>query len=368
MFLGEFLTISRQQLPSEVMIAAAGSGKTTYIVERIREQSLGKIAVVTYTNNNVQEIKNKSFDRYPALPPHAEIWSWFRFLLHEMARPYQRALLDRRIEGLAWVEGRSPRHVSRADTIPFFLSNNGEIYSDKISRFIIECNKRTGGAVISRLEDRFKTIFIDEIQDMAGYDLDLLELILRSKIDIVMVGDHRQATFATNNAAKNTRYARSKIILKLQDWAREGLLNLSYASETYRCHQLIADLADSFYPAEPRTISKNLIVTGHDGAFLVSADSVAAYIERFHPQVLRLDRRTECDGYPAMNFGESKGMTFERVLIFPHGKGRQWLASGNYDHVKDSAAKMYVAITRARHSVAFVYNGQSQVSGLVRHS
>ena len=350
------------------MIAAAGSGKTTHIVERVREQKHGKIAVVTYTNNNVQEIKNKSFDRFGTLPLHAEIWSWFRFLLHEMARPYQRALLNRRIEGLAWVDGRSTRNVSRANTTPFFLSNDGKIYSDKISLFIIECNKQAGGAVISRLEDRFQKIFVDEIQDMAGYDLDLLELILRSKIDIFMVGDHRQATFATNKAAKNAAYAGPNIILKFREWEREGLLTLSHASETHRCHQLIADLADSFYPAEPRTISKNLIITGHDGAFLVSADSVAAYIERFQPQVLRLDRRTACDGYAAMNFGESKGMTFERVLIFPHGKGHQWLASGNYNHVKASAAKMYVAITRARHSVAFVYNGQSQVSGLMRYS
>jgi DNA helicase II / ATP-dependent DNA helicase PcrA len=60
-------------------------------------------------------------------------------------------------------------------------------------------------------------------------------------------------------------------------------------------------------------------------------------MEKYRPQVLRLDRRTQCDGYAAMNFGESKGMTFARVLIFPHGKGRQWLASGRYAHVKDSA-------------------------------
>ncbi len=196
---------------------------------------------------------------------------------------------------------------------------------------------------------------------MAGYDLDLLELILRSKIDLVMVGDHRQATYSTNNAAKNGAYAGAKIIAKFREWEKAGLVTLSYARETHRCHQLIADLANSFYPAEPKTISNNEVVTGHDGAFLVSAQSVPAY------QVLRLDRRTQCDGYTAMNFGESKGMTFDRVLIFPHGKGRQWLASGKYDHVRDLAAKMYVGVTRARHSVAFVFDDPSQVPGLVRY-
>lgn len=67
-----------------------------------------------------------------------------------------------------------------------------------------------------------------------------------------------------------------------------------------------------------------------------------------------------------MNFGEVKGMTFDRVLIFPHKKGRQWLASGDYTYVRDSAAKMYVGITRARHSVAFVFDEQSSLPGFVR--
>jgi DNA helicase-2/ATP-dependent DNA helicase PcrA len=276
--------------------------------------------------------------------------------------------LDRRIEGLHWVEGRSVPHLPRKKTVPFFLSDNAQIYSDKIARFVIECNAHAGGAVIARLEDRFHTIFVDEIQDMAGYDLDLLELILRSKIDLVMVGDHRQATYKTNNAAKNSAYAGSNIIAKFREWEKAGLVTLSYARETRRCHQLIADLADSFYPGEPKTISRNDVITGHDGVFLLSAQSVPAYMEKYSPRVLRLDRRTRCDGYAAMNFGESKGMTFDRVLIFPHGKGREWLASAKYDHVKDSAAKLYVGITRARHSVTFVFDDTSLVPGLVRYS
>lgn len=143
---------------------------------------------------------------------------------------------------------------------------------------------------------------------------------------------------------------------------------LTYATETHRCHQLIADLADAFFPDEPKTVSMNEIVTGHDGVFLVTAKSVSAYVEQYRPQVLRLDRRTACDCYPAMNFGESKGMTFDRVLIFPHKKGRNWLASGQFRHVESSAAKMYVGIGRARHSVAFVFDDESKVPGMVRFS
>lgn len=355
-------------MASEVIIAAAGGGKTTSLTARARAHGMGAVAIVTYTLNNVQEIKSRFFEAHPALPSHVETWSWYRFLLHELARPYQRALVDRRIEGLHWVEGRSVPYVPRTRTVPFFLSDGRQIYSDKISRFIIECNSATGGAVMARLKERFETIFVDEIQDMAGYDLDLLELILRCGINLVMVGDHRQATYSTNNAAKNSAYAGAKIVTKFREWEKAGLLTISYARETYRCHQLIADLADTFYPEEPKTLSKNAAVTDHDGVFLISAGSVSAYMAQFAPQVLRLDRRTACDGFPARNFGDAKGMTFDRVLIYPHAKGREWLASGKYEHVQGSVAKMYVGVTRARQSVAFVFDKESKIAGLVRYS
>jgi DNA helicase-2/ATP-dependent DNA helicase PcrA len=354
-------------LPNEVIITAAGWGKTTRLAERARAHEAGKVALVTYTTNNVQEIRNKLFALDRALPVHAEVWSWYRFLLHEMARPYQRALLYRRIDGLFWVEGRSVPYVPRSKTTPFFMTAGGQMYSDKIARFVLECNGATGGEVIARLEERFTSIFVDEIQDMAGYDLDLLELLLRSRINVVMVGDHRQATYSTNNAAKNSAYAGPKIIAKLREWEKASLLTLRYGQETLRCHQLVADLADTFYRDEPKTVSKNDTVTGHDGVFVVKSNAVPEYVARFRPQVLRLDRRTQCDGHFAMNFGEVKGMTFDRVLIFPHKKGRQWLASGDYAHVVDSAAKMYVGITRARQSVAFVFDGPCDVPTLVRY-
>jgi DNA helicase-2/ATP-dependent DNA helicase PcrA len=91
--------------------------------------------------------------------------------------------------------------------------------------------------------------------------------------------------------------------------------------------------------------------------FIVSTSKVAAYMRDFAPQVLRLDKKTGCNELPAMNFGESKGLTFDRVLIFPHGLGRKWLGTGDLVHVKKSVTKMYVGATRARYSLAFVFDG-----------
>jgi DNA helicase-2/ATP-dependent DNA helicase PcrA len=349
---------------NEIIIAAAGGGKTTRIVECALKSSAERSAIVTYTQNNVREIERKAFELNNCIPTQMEVWSWYSLLLRELARPYQASLHDRRIDRISWVEGRSVPYVSREDAARFFFSDGTAIYSDKLSRFICEANTASGGAVIRRLEQRFDRIYIDEIQDMAGYDIDLIELLLKSQIKLTLVGDHRQATFKTNNSAKNSAYSGTNIIAKFRKWHDAGHAVLSYEQETHRCHQKVADLADCFFPGEPKTISRNSTVTGHDGVFIVPTHRLAAYIKQYQPQVLRLDKRTDCGQYGAMNFGDSKGLTFDRVLIFPHGKGRDWLKSADFKHVAGSAAKMYVGITRARYSVGIVYDGTTSLIGI----
>lgn len=196
---------------------------------------------------------------------------------------------------------------------------------------------------------------------MAGYDLELLELMLRSDVNVTFVGDHRQATFATNRGKKNKAFSGPAIIKKFKAWENAGLVSINYEQHTYRCNQAIADLGDSFFPDEPRTLSRNDKVTGHDGIFLVFSSDVEEYVRQFDPQLLRYSSTTKCGLHEAsaMNFGQSKGLTFERVLIYPHEKGKSWLNSGKLIHVEKSAAKMYVAVTRARYSVAFVYDKET---------
>jgi hypothetical protein len=192
---------------------------------------------------------------------------------------------------------------------------------------------------------------------------EVLELILKAGIKISMVGDHRQATLKTNHGSKNSAFAGFNIIKKFQQWEQAGLASLTYEQHTHRCHQQIADLGDSFFPSEPPTKSLNTMTTGHDGVFIVATAKVAAYVATYATQVLRFDRKTLCLDLPAMNFGESKGLTFARVLIFPHGMGKKWLSSASVTHVEKSVTKMYVGATRARHSLAFVFDGLAAIPG-----
>jgi len=57
-----------------------------------------------------------------------------------------------------------------------YLTPGHKIYSDKLAKFVIRCNEKSDGAVIDRLSKIYTHIFIDEVQDLAGYDLDILKL------------------------------------------------------------------------------------------------------------------------------------------------------------------------------------------------
>ena len=99
----------------------------------------------------------------------------------------------------------------------------------------------------------------------------------------------------------------------------------------------------------------------HAGVYLVAENAVEEYIRRFNPQVLRHDKRSKTYGCDALNFGMAKGLQFERVLIIPTNPIKDYLRTGQLTCVKKSKDRLHVAVTRAFHSVAFVYDGSSDV-------
>ncbi len=54
---------------------------------------------------------------------------------------------------------------------------------------------------------------------------------------------------------------------------------------------------------------------------------------------------------PSINFGECKGQTFNRIIIFPNNKLNDFLFK---NIALDSPYKYYVAVTRPRYSIVFV--------------
>lgn len=340
---------------SRVVVACAGSRKTTSIIEDALAYAGKRILITTYTNENLEQLRSYFVDRVGEVPPNVTLLSWYSFLLREGVRPYQSCLCEgERVQTVDFAS-EAPRYAKKSDVETYYLTKGRGIYRDRVADFVCHCDQRSGGLVVSRLEKAYDVVFVDELQDLAGYDLDLLERMFRSGLTVVAVGDPRQGTFSTNNARKNKRFKRAGVLEWIADKARAGLFSIEERTHCYRSNQAICDFADALFPMLSRSTSKNETVTGHDGIFEVRSADAPTYFETHRPIVLRWDRRTDTLGMPAHNIGVTKGRTFDRVLIFPTGPMKAYLKSKNLDAAGD-LAKFYVAVTRARFSVAFVVN------------
>ncbi len=359
---------------NKIIIASAGTRKTTYIVQVALLQKEQEVLILTYTNENIAQIKSYIIKEAGFLPLNIHVQSWFSFLFQECIRPYQKFVTKSRISMPIFVKGKSTTGVSKVNPNYFFTKQNG-VYSDKISELACKINSISKGKIISRLESIYSKIIIDEVQDISGYDFDLIELLLKSNINCLFVGDCRQATYFTNCSPKYNPLKGKNIHHLFKRFENENLCKIIEKNDCYRSNQAICDFADKLYPNLSKSTSVSLKFSDHDGIYRIKLAQVHPYVIKYNPTILRWDRKSNTLGLEAINFGITKGKTFERVLIFPTEPIKKYLSDGSLtkierkknkrtgktkETVKDAfqIAKFYVAITRAEFSVAFVYDGE----------
>ena len=221
---------------SRIIVAPAGSGKTTRLVDEALWRLPSRIALLTYTNSNARVIGEMFLRKHRGVPASVDIRTWFRFLLQECARPYQRAVYSKkRIKMIRFSNRRSTRYTPYNDTERYYFHEGDEVYSDKISRFVLDCEEATGGGVTKRLGSIYDAILIDEFQDLAGYDLEVLEMLMKSEICVILAGDPRQTTYLTNPSAKNKEFRGIGILAKLEQWQKSDLCEVDTDTSSRRC-------------------------------------------------------------------------------------------------------------------------------------
>ena len=244
------------------------------------------------------------------MPPNVTVSGWLSFLINQAARPYQSALTGQidYVRSLNFKANR-PAKIARADWWYYYFDGKGDFRPEGVAEFACHADQATGGRVIRRLERLYDEIYIDELQDLVGYDLEFLDLLFASKIHVNVVGDPRQYTYATSRTRKNKHYRGHAMM----DWLeqRSNICPIEPRTESWRCNQPICDWADALYPEFPATISRNEERTGHDGVFRVAEEDVPEYAETYHPTVLRWNKTIDTHGLAAQNMRASKGCTFE---------------------------------------------------------
>ena len=345
-------------------LAVAGSRKTQGIVEHCASLPHDRRAlVVTYTQTNQAELRNR-LSAYAGDHPGIHVMGWFTFLLRDFARPFLPFKYSgHRVRGFNF-DGRP--HM-KATGLNRFMDSNGAVYACELGRLSHELVEASKGALVHRLECIYDEILIDEVQDLSSHDWEIIDVLLSSSLHVRMVGDIRQSVLATNpRSAKNKKYAYAEAINWFRERESHGVLNIIENATTWRCHPEVAAFSDTIFNSSwsfPTTESKNDTVTGHDGVFLVRHEHIDEYIAQFRPQCLRSTANSgKAFDLDYLNFGLAKGMERERVLIVPTDGIVKFVQSGTLLKPKP-AANFYVAVTRAKQSVAIVIQ-ESGTSGL----
>ena len=344
-------------MANNLIWAVAGARKTQMIVDHCARSVPGKLRLaLTFTRTGQGELTRRTSDQCPE-DGRPEVLGWYTFLIHHWVRPLLWSKYPgRRIPGFNF-EGDPGRYATGTSA---FFDRDGQIYRRNLAKLACELNGATGGMAVQRLEGIYSEILIDEIQDLNGWDLEVIDALLPSNIDLTMVGDTRQCVYSTNpQDAKNKQFK----LMAVREWfehpKRRPKIAVTESSETHRSVQEIATFADTIFPSRhsfPATISAQKSTNEHQGLWSVRSPDVSAYHSKYHPLLLTWDRVAgQSLPHPSRNLGEVKGMTSEHVLILPTKPIIAFLRAGN-ELTPSSAGKLYVGVTRAVFSVGIIHD------------
>lgn len=368
-------------MSNKLIIASAGAGKTHRIAEQSVEMANNgqKVLIVTYTESNQSEILSKCKSLGVTDLKNIVIKGWYTFLLEDLIRPYQAMVFDKRIEAINFnssnphmrggrtIAGTSEKVGRRLNPRHFLTSCNTKAHTEFLSKLALRISVASARQTISRLSAIYQHLFIDEVQDLAGWDFDVLKYMARADCDLTCVGDFRQTIYSTSSNPKQPKTNQQK----LNAFGSMGF-EIEHMAISRRCIQLICDYADTVHRHDGYNETNSLVdevpeqYADHLGVFIVSRPHLQAYLRTYEPVILRASissaRFLNDTSIKKVNFGMSKGLGFNRTLVIPTDKIKLFLRGNldSFDGMNTDKARnnFYVACTRARYSLAFLMDEQ----------
>lgn len=368
------------EMNNQVVFAAAGHGKTYSLCSQAKiaiDNANKHVLLISYTNEGVRSLENEYRKQNGGVLDDRVIFkSWYSTLLPEFIKPYQCSLKlkekrykqefpvtlpENFVNSIAFYDTEAPPKWYNQTHVQYYVNKRGDVVPDRTSHLAWLCNEHSSGKVIRRIQEIYSHIFIDELQDYAGWDLEVITLLFKSKIPITCVGDYKQATYRTNNSLKNKQYRDEKVRAYFLMLEAQGLCVTSYANTTRRFNQEICDFINTIHGdadsmVEPDPNNQQEMPVENSGVYMINVDSLREYCEYYHPIILRYDKKAkvgfqhDCDVF---NYGGSKGATYERVVIIPVSTTLPFIERQVKITSNQTRAKFYVACTRAKHSVVF---------------
>lgn len=330
-------------MDKRLILAVAGSGKTTYILKQLCLEQ--RHLLVTFTNNNYENLRHGVIIKFGYLPDNIKIYTYFSFLYNFLYKP----LLSQRVKakGIDW---RNPidKYSKKTDS-KHYLNNKRYLYGGRISKLLIECG--LSDDMNRRIEKYFDCIYFDEVQDFAGNDFNLLKNIINANLKILLVGDFYQHTFDTSRDGAVNHSLHNNYDGYIRNYHKTGIaIDSATLNKSHRCSadicNLVKDRLDIHIESSRHEQGEIIFINSkEDVAIVFQDDSIVKLFYQEHTK------------YPCYseNWGASKGNDhYSSVCVVVNSKIMKLLSEGNSDKNNISPTtlnKLYVAITRAKNTL-----------------
>lgn len=333
-------------MDKRIILAVAGSGKTTHILNQLNLEK--RFLIVTYTINNIENLRFGIIKKFGYFPRNIRLLSYFTFIYSFCYRP----LLSIQIKskGIYWE--RPPQFTFNLDrnNDKFYLHSSNRLYSSRIAKLLEVKNALSD--VRQRLESYFDYLYVDEIQDFAGHDFDFLKGISKSNLNITFVGDFFQHTFDTSSDGNVNKKLHSDYESYKKSFRTMGLqVDTESLVNSHRCSITICDfirknIGIEIYSSNNRETNITIVDNQLDANEIHSNQEI---VKLFYQEHYKYNCYSK-------NWGSCKGEDkYNDVCIVLN---KTTLKEFNNNSLSNLTAqtknKLYVACSRARNNLYFI--------------
>ena len=334
-------------MDKRLIMAVAGSGKTTYIVNSLSEDK--RTLIVTYTNANYRNLRRKISVRFhDEWPKNTVLMTYFHFLYSFCFKPFLSDIVN--AKGIVF--DRDPNHYHNYRVPEFYMNHERFLYSNRLA-YLIEVQQKTED-VKNRLKKYFDYFIIDEVQDISGRDFNFLKLLMPTAMDMLFVGDFFQHTFDTSrDGSVNRNLFQDKTRYESYFAGNGFIIDETRLSDSWRCSKSICEYVSSNLGIR---ISSNRSPDDNTQIYFIEdVEEIKRIL--YDSSIIKLHYKNGAKfGLSHKNWGETKGEdNYSDICVLLNPTTMQNYRFGRLNELSASTKnKLYVALTRAHGNVFLI--------------
>lgn len=323
--------------------AVAGSGKNQLIINQLSLNN--RILIITYTQANQESLKRRIQDKFGYFPPNIHVFGYWDFLYNFCIVPF--TLVPPK--GIIF-DNNIIREIDKKrfwKPIPLY---KGYFISKYMAKALLNAPKEKIDYK-KRIEKYFDNLYIDEVQDFSSDDLDWILALSELKISVTFVGDFYQKTYSTSQRGNKGKGAFKKKENWISLFEKHGfIIDEITLVKSRRCTIEVCDfirqnLGIKIYSYTERVGKVKFIDQANEIKRVMDDDQI---VKLFYNNA----KKYKCN---SMNWGESKGLTFDNICVVLNTKTYNLLKKQKLDELATTTkAKFYVACTRGKQNLYFI--------------